>query len=115
MKMKRSRVSVLGVEHVVLMRDSKEDPALSDQDGYYDSSTHEIVVDTMEDDSPNMKKNIGKYRDAVIRHELIHAFLHESGLDVCSTNEWAKNEEMVDWIAIQLPKIVAACKELGVL
>ena len=34
----------------------------------------------------------------VIRHELVHAFLFESGLSV---NSWADNEEIVDWIAIQ--------------
>lgn len=36
---------------------------------------------------------------------IIHAFLHESGLDVCS---WAHNEEMVDWLAIQFPKLYEA-------
>jgi len=45
----------------------------------------------------------------VIRHELIHAFLFKSGLDACA--EWARNEEMVDWLAIQFPKLMKAFQE----
>ena len=38
---------------------------------------------------------------------IIHAFLLESGLDSNSNSadSWAVNEEMVDWFAIQSPKI----------
>lgn len=46
-----------------------------------------------------------------IRHEIIHAFLNESGLTDCALQprgSWARNEEMVDWFAIQGPKIVQA-------
>ncbi|WP_461218455.1 hypothetical protein [Lapidilactobacillus salsurivasis] len=43
------------------------------------------------------------YTRKTLRHELIHAFLYESGLD--ANSEWARNEEIVDWIAIQFPKL----------
>jgi len=43
-----------------------------------------------------------------IRHELIHAFLSESGL--WANCDWAK-EEMVDWLAIQFPKLLKAFTE----
>lgn len=41
-------------------------------------------------------------------------FLFESGLDANSNGieAWASNEEMVDWIAIQMPKIVNAYEEI---
>ena len=39
----------------------------------------------------------------VLRHEIIHAFLNESGLR--ENSEWAYNEEMIDWLAIMIPKI----------
>jgi hypothetical protein len=45
-----------------------------------------------------------------LRHEIIHAYLYESGLDgnaFCTTKAWPKNEEMIDWFAIQGPKIVS--------
>ena len=45
-------------------------------------------------------------------HEIVHAFLHESGLS--SNSEWAMNEEIADWIALQLPKIISICNELNI-
>lgn len=59
------------------------------------------------------------YRKRTLRHELIHAFLNESGLSenasVPADCGWAKHEEMIDWIAIQFPKMVKAFKEAGCL
>lgn len=48
-----------------------------------------------------------------IRHEIIHAFMNESGLK--GNSEWAHNEELVDWIALQFPKILKVYEKLGVL
>ena len=53
-----------------------------------------------------------------LRHEIIHAFFNESGLSDNSfefTGAWAKNEEMVDWLAIQSPKIFRVFQELDIL
>lgn len=53
-----------------------------------------------------------------LRHEIIHAYLSESGLSVNASNcygSWATNEEMVDWFAIQSPKIFKTFKEAGCL
>ena len=52
------------------------------------------------------------YKNKVFRHEIVHEFLEESGIQgECPWN----TEEMVDWVALQLPKIVEACKEVGVM
>lgn len=53
----------------------------------------------------------------VLRHEIFHAFLNQSGLrwnTENSVNGWATNEEMVDWLAIQSPKIFKVFKELKI-
>lgn len=58
------------------------------------------------------------YRKKTLRHEIMHAFLNESGLSDDSNRfdgAWAKNEEMVDWFAIQSPKIFKVFVELGIL
>ena len=58
------------------------------------------------------------YWKKTLRHELIHAFLNESGLSDssnCYEGAWTKNEEMVDWFAIQSPKIFEVFKEVSVL
>ena len=104
------KVNVLGIEYSISESNEKDNPKLRSKDGYMDSSTKECVVDKMEDTGePELKNNLAEYKKGVKRHELIHAFLFESGLDVCS--KWAKNEEMVDWIAIQFPKMLKAFKE----
>lgn len=51
------------------------------------------------------------YKRKCMRHEITHAFLYESGLSINSVTldgSWATNEEMVDWMAIQGPKLYAA-------
>lgn len=46
----------------------------------------------------------------VLKHEIVHAFLNESGLqnNCCGATCWTRNEEMIDWFAIQGSKIVNA-------
>lgn len=58
-------------------------------------------------------QDLESYENKVIRHEIIHAFLYESGIWVNSNDveQWSMNEEMVDWIAIQFPKIYEAYKQ----
>ena len=46
------------------------------------------------------------------RHELAHAFLYECGLN--DSSDWARNEELIDWLAIQFPKIQALFEKAGV-
>lgn len=106
------KVNVLGTEYTLTESNECMDEYLQDRDGYCDTSTKECVVDEMRATEPGMKKNLPEYKKAVQRHELIHAFLFESGMDSCS---WAQNEEMVDWIAIQFPKMLKAFEEIGCL
>ena len=56
------------------------------------------------------------WKKLTLRHEILHAFLFESGLDagsIATYGPWANNEEMVDWFAIQSPKIFKVYSELG--
>ena len=59
---------------------------------------------------------IQRMEKCTIRHELVHAFLNESGLQWNSfapDKARAKNEEMVDWFAIQFPKMYEAFRLAG--
>lgn len=102
-------VDVLGVEYTIKESNKLKDFNLENNDGYCDHSTKTIVIDTFQN-SPGSLENLEEYKKQVIRHELIHAFLFESGLDGCS---WAKNEEIVDWIACQFPKMKKIFEELN--
>lgn len=62
-------------------------------------------VHGMLDDSENEAEKQKRYNE-VLRHEAIHAFFSESGLD-CYSN----NEELVDWIANQFPKMYEEFKK----
>lgn len=99
-------VNVLGTEYKIITGvDAKSDPMLATNSGYCDYTTKTIIVADYQSllDNPIMGfDNPDNYVRATIRHELIHAFLQESGLMASS---WADNEEMVDWFALQFPKI----------
>lgn len=110
--MREVKVNVLGTEYTLSTAYAAEDPRLANKDGYCDASVKKCVVDEMGDADPDAKADLGEYRRQVARHELIHAFLFESGLEGCCT--WG-SEEMVDWLAIQFPKMAEAFKEAGCL
>ena len=86
-------------------------PSLDGRGGETDFYTKEIRISEQEDVPPEFKTdNLKEMQRHVLRHELIHAFLFESGMDQSSAahEAWAVNEEMIDWMAIQMPKIMAA-------
>ena len=116
-------INVLGTIYTVSISNSKKNPRLKDFDGFCDTSSKEICVndftDMDENDEIAQCKDVKSVIKRVLLHEIIHAFLFESGLDAnsnMSLGGWAVNEEMVDWLAIQYFKIGeafdAAIKEL---
>lgn len=104
-------ITVLGEKYTIEVLPEKEDSCLETSDGYCDFSTHNIIIRDMTDtkEEPNSLRDMEMFTNKVKRHEIIHAFLCESGLHCESF--WATNEEMVDWLAIQFPKILKAFEE----
>lgn len=105
-------INVLGTEIRVFFREEKQDPKLEELSGYFDATENMIVVKIPEKDAMSCG-NLENHQKKVLRHEIIHAFLYESGLDwsAASCDCWATNEEMVDWMAIQSPKIFKVFRE----
>lgn len=112
-------VNVLDTEYRIRVKKYTEDKAFARRsiDGYCDSYTKQIVVCDMstykgwEHEPPATVRAVQK---EILRHEIVHAFLTESGLADSSAvydTGWAKNEEMVDWIAKQGPKIYRAWRQ----
>lgn len=94
-----------------------EDTELADCDGYIDRSTKKIIIAR---EPPECElKDFNAYRKVVARHELIHAFLYESGLDANSVWQLQKGEshpeQMVEWLAMQFPKMLKVFQELDVI
>ncbi len=103
-------VNVLGRDYTINFRAESEDAKLKECAGYCDYSCGEIVIAKPSDNVMNMRDTDAIARQN-IRHELIHAFAHESGL--CCNSSWAMDEEMTDWVAIQFPKMLAAFTAAG--
>lgn len=106
--------NILGTEYKIILGNKENFSALSEMDGYTDSSIKQIVVDDCKDveNTVGAKKNMKEFVDKVLRHEIIHAFLYESGL--AENSSWATEEEMIDFFAIQFPKIQKVFKELNI-
>lgn len=102
-------VNILGRKYTIEFVDLENDETLKEQDldGYCNCDGAKIVI---------RNKENPKHMNVSIRHELIHAFLFESGLGF----NWEHNtacghdETFVDWFAIQYPKIKKVFVELGI-
>lgn len=105
-------INILGTEIRVIFKKESEDHKLKNLGGYFDCSKNLIVIKIFEHDEFSCE-DLEKCQIEVLRHEIIHAFLHESGLDASSgpSESWAVNEEMIDWFAIQAPKIFKVFRE----
>ena len=112
------KITILGTKYKIYFKNDKEEPRLEKNWGITDCHTKEIYIhDDIERETKESCKNLIDFKNKVIRHEILHAFLYESGLRENSDNvpAWAENEEMVDWFAIQIPKIVKIYEELNIL
>ncbi len=117
------KVSILGTDYQIIKRKYEEESYFERYscDGYCDGALHQIVICDMKT-HPNSKDESAEYCTAcekgTLRHEIVHAFFNESGLQCCAfkvDSPWVKNEELVDWIAIQGEKIYKAWQEADAL
>lgn len=108
-----SKVNVLGTEYTITVSNEKQDKIMKGADGYTDKTTKRIVVlDKPED---NDLGDFDSYQRKVLRHEIIHAFLFESGLhgNANYSADGEHPEMMVDWFAVQFDKLEAAFIDSG--
>lgn len=116
-------INILGTEYTITVKKYDEDEAFQRRSigGYCDGYTKQIVACDMTtyagwENEPAEVAGIATKQN--IRHEIVHAFYAESGLSDNTfpyDGPWAGNEEMVDWIALQGPKIYRAWQEAGAL
>ena len=99
-----TKVDILGTNYVIRISDEEDEPRLKGCDGFVDKTTKTIFVhDAVEDCNLGLP---AEHIHKVIRHEVIHAFMFESGLAENWEHQTFGQEEMtIDWFAIQLPKI----------
>ena len=114
-------IDVFTTPYTIEFKDFDADPHFKKYSwcGYCDFYGKRIVIcnpDSMRGFEDQPRRSRTKMWKHALRHEIVHAFLNESGLEACSFSydgPWPKNEEMVDWIACQAAKIVKAWREAG--
>ena len=110
-------IKILGEDWEIERKTAEEDAILKDgANGYCDWTIRRITILAIEK-TDNSLKDLDYYERMSLRHEIIHAFLFESGLrhNTLDSEGWAVNEEMVDWFALMHSKIHQAFIDAGVI
>ena len=98
------KTNILGTEYIIRELTEEEYPKLriSEANGLAELYSKELIIS--KDMNPNTGAEFANFQDfknKVVRHEIVHAFFHESGLvDYCN------DERLVNWIALQAPKML---------
>lgn len=95
------KVNICGVCYQISQATAKNDSEIKQDYGYCDFVDKKIVLNARNSKRQNRK---------TLRHEITHALFYECGL-----SEYAYDETLVDYIAIQLPKLFDLCKHLDIL
>lgn len=105
------KINILGTEYEI---EYKELSSGSDCDGYCDYTSKHIVIRS---DNANELEGFAWAQKKQLRHEIIHAFLAESGLQANfeHCNKWGHEETVIDWFAIQFPKLLKVFEEANAL
>lgn len=107
--MEKKTVSILGTEYGI-----EEDASLAktQADGVTEQYSNRIKIRPIEDmltDECGEEEKERRYKE-VLRHECVHAVFLESGL-----SDYCANEQLVDFIAVQFPKMLKIFQEVGAL
>ena len=92
-------INILGQEYKYKLENTRTDKELKECDGKCEYYLKEIIIDDELEPS--------EYKNHVIKHEIVHAFLAESRL-----KEYREDELIVDWIAWNAEKIVKVFEEV---
>lgn len=108
--MNKRTVNILGSKWIVVQKDFDDEY----MDGYTDYTTREIGIRS---NNQNDVSDFEELMKVALRHEIIHAFMAESGLRSNWQHGamWGQDETTVDWFAVQFPKILKIYEELGCL
>lgn len=91
-------VNILGTDYDVLIQN--DNPKMKDSDGFCEWVAKKIIIADYYRYDEDVLENIDDYIHKVIRHEAFHALFAEMGM-----KKWMQDEELVDMLAMQYPKI----------
>lgn len=114
MEKNMKKVNILGSEYTIEYKKREEEKLFKsgEADGYCDSTSKRIVI--REQDECDNLDNYQVYLKKITRHEIIHAFMFESGLGSNFQHiDFGHEETIVDWIAYQFQKMQKVFEEVG--
>lgn len=94
------KISILGVEYEIIRQNANENPKMKDCDGLCEWVTKKIIYSDDYRNDEDVLDDVDGYIHKVIRHEAFHALFVEMGI-----KKWYQDEELVDMLALQYPKI----------
>lgn len=97
--MNNKKINILGQEYIIKYENTRTDEILKEADGECRWYKKEIVID----DELEPKE----HKDFIIRHEILHAFLAESGL-----RRYREDEDIINWIAWNFNKLQKVFNEV---
>lgn len=107
--LKGFKLSILGTDYYVRCVKSIDMPDwyFKENKGYCDHTVKTITVEDLSErrnDYNDILGDLEEITNQTMRHEIVHAFLRESGLG----DESDIDEIFIDWLALQAPKIFKA-------
>jgi len=103
------KINILGTDYEIRKASEKEYPKLSvmNANGLAELYSKELIINAeMNPNSGQEFANFKGFENKVVRHEIIHAFFRESGLV-----DYTTDEDLVNWIALQFPKMLKVFRE----
>ena len=105
--MKTYNLNILGSKWKLKVVPRYADPMFGTVDGFTDRSTRTMYVADDGTNSMDDLKDWYEYQKVVKRHEIIHAFMFESGLAQDMYHPaYGHCEQDIDFFAIQIPKMM---------
>lgn len=112
----RSSVNILGQKYQLILDTPENNPKLKDVNGYMEPYSKKIVIDAAIIEShkkdPLAAEDLEAKVRQIYRHEIMHCFFTESGISYKFSVE--EEDFLVEWIAVQFPKMKKVFEELGV-
>ena len=103
---------ILGETWTIAIVPTSADKRLNDCDGFCDKTSRRILVDDYSQCDDYNLDNKQAQISQNIRHEIVHAFMFESGLQANWQHpDFGHEETVVDWIAAQWPKMKAVIED----
>lgn len=97
-------VNILGQPWRVKICSIATEPRLKTMSGFTDHTSHFIGITDPAEKDTNLDNPVEMVKD-IMRHEIVHAYMYESGLGDSWEHNYGQDETIVDWIALQFNKM----------